>query len=409
MFWDKPVEQALSILKKQVRAPIRLVLWDGREVALSDEPVVTVRLRDTRAASAFARPSLLALAEAYIEGKADLEGDVRAAIRGADAIARAGQGRLFGAKGTLARHSKREDRAAIRHHYDVSNAFYGLWLDPRMVYSCAYFRDESDGLELAQRRKLDHICRKLRLAPGERFLDIGCGWGALVMHAASEYGVDATGITLSENQHAFASERIREAGLEKRCRVLLQDYRDHPGEGTYDKVASVGMFEHVGLRNLPLYFGTVRRLLREKGLFMNHGITTSDPRSRPVGRGAGEFIGRYVFPKGELPHLHLVAREMSEHDLEIHDVECLRPHYAKTLDLWSANFERRFAEAVAASDERTARVWRLYLAGCAYAFEQGWVSVYQILASKLGEPGRADLPLTREWMYREEGPQRSAE
>jgi len=393
-----PIDQALSYLKKNVRAPFRLVLWDGREVALCESPSVTVRLKDARAAAAFARPSLLALAEAYIEGDADVEGDVREAIRGAETLSRTRERSLFGSR-DLGRHSRRDDREAIRHHYDVSNEFYALWLDPRMVYSCAYFRSDGDTLEQAQVQKLDHICTKLRLAPGEKFLDIGCGWGALVMRAAEKYGVDATGVTLSENQFRLATERIRAAGLQDRCRVLLQDYRDHPGEGFYDKVASVGMFEHVGLKNLPVYFGAVQRLLRERGLFLNHGITTSDVHNRAVGMGAGEFIGRYVFPQGELPHLHRVICDMSAQELEVHDVECLRPHYAKTLDIWSASFERSFDAAVAASSERTARIWRLYLAGCAYAFEQRWVSIYQVLASKQKKPGRTDLPLTRDWMY----------
>ena len=399
MFWEKAVDEMLANLKKRVHAPLRLVLWDGREVALSDSPRVTLRLKGTRAASAFKKPSLLALAQAYIEGDADVEGDMREAIRSAEAIARSGARSLFEKTGLDRGHSKREDREAIHHHYDVSNAFYALWLDPRMVYSCAYFREERDSLEQAQLQKLDHICKKLRLSPGERFLDIGCGWGALVMRAAQHYGVQATGITLSENQYQLARERIRAAGLEDRCRVLLQDYRDHPGEQTYDKIASVGMFEHVGLKNLPVYFGVVARLLREHGLFLNHGITSSDTLNRSVGMGAGEFIGRYVFPRGEVPHLHLVAKDMSDQDLEVHDIECLRPHYAKTLDLWSGNFERNFEQAVAASNERTARIWRIYLAGCAYGFEQRWMSIYQILASRQKTSGRSELPLTRDWMY----------
>ena len=400
-WWGKPVDSALSNLKRHVSAPVRLVLWDGREVAFSDVPRVTLRLKDTRAATALMHPSLISLARAYIDGSAELEGDLREAIRGAVAISRAGSKRLFESTGpTNARRSRRDDRDAIHHHYDVSNDFYALWLDPRMVYSCAYFREESDSLEAAQVQKLDHICTKLRLAPGERFLDIGCGWGALAMRAAERYGVDATGITLSENQFRLANERIRAAGLQDRCRVLLQDYRDHEGEGRYDKVASVGMFEHVGLRNLPLYFESVRRLLRERGFFLNHGITSSDVHNRAVGMGAGEFIGRYVFPRGELPHLHRVIHDMSEHDFEVHDVECLRPHYARTLDLWSGSFERCLDAAVKASSERTARIWRLYLAGCAHAFEQRWISIHQVLASRQAGPGRADLPLTRDWMYR---------
>jgi cyclopropane-fatty-acyl-phospholipid synthase len=402
VFWEKPVENVLSNLKKNVSAPVRVVLWDGREVDFSAKPKVTVRLKGMRAAQALMRPSFLSLAEAYIDGDADLEGDLREAIRGAEAFTRAYPKPLFQSEGpTNARHTKRGDREAIQHHYDVSNAFYALWLDPRMVYSCAYFKEEGDSLEAAQLQKLDHICTKLRLAPGEKFLDIGCGWGALAMRAAEKFGVHATGVTLSENQFELANQRIREAGLEDRCRVLLQDYRDSPGEGVYDKIASVGMFEHVGLRNLPVYFSVVRRLLREKGLFLNHGITTADVRSRAVGMGAGEFIARYVFPQGELPHLHLVVRDMSEQNLEVHDVEGLRPHYAKTLGMWSDNFERRLDQAVAAASERTARIWRLYLAGCAHSFEQGWTSIYQILASKQTKPGKAALPLTRDWMYRD--------
>jgi len=401
MFWDKPIEQAISRLQQNVQAPVRVVLWDGREVAFSDNPSVTLRINDSTAVSALQHPSLLTLAEAYIEGKADLEGDVREAIRGAEAISRAMPQPLFRARGpTNGRHSKRGDREAVQHHYDVSNEFYALWLDPRMVYSCGYFRDENDSLETAQLQKLDHICRKLRLAPGERLLDIGCGWGALVMHAAANYGVVATGITLSENQERLANERIRAAGLEGKCRVLLQDYRDVAGEEIYDKIASVGMFEHVGLRNLAGYFGVVRRLLKEQGLFLNHGITSSDVNNSAVGLGGGEFIARYVFPKGELPHLHRAIHDMSEQDLEVHDVESLRPHYAKTLGFWSANFERHLDEAVAVAGERIARTWRLYLAGCAHAFDQGWVSIYQVLASRQTLPGRTALPLTREWMYR---------
>jgi cyclopropane-fatty-acyl-phospholipid synthase len=397
VFWQSPVDHALSSLKQHVHAPVRVVLWDGREMALSEAPQVTLRLNAFEAAAAVARRGALGFAEAYIEGKAELEGDVREAIRTFEKISRSANRRLYDAGRLFARHTKRTDRDSIRHHYDVSNEFYALWLDSRMVYSCAYFRHEDDSIDEAQLQKLDHICRKLRLAPGEKFLDIGCGWGALVIRAAERYGVDATGITLSENQHRLANERIRAAGLQDRCRVILEDYRDH--EGTYDKIASVGMFEHVGLENLPVYFGKVRDLLREGGLFMNHGITTADTQNRSVGMGAGEFIANYVFPNGELPHLHLAVRDMSDQQLEVHDVECLRPHYAKTLGLWSERFEKRMDEAVAATDERTARIWRLYLAGCAHAFEQNWVSIYQVLASKQAQPGRAPLPLTRDWMY----------
>ena len=399
MPFSKPLDDAISSLGREVSAPVRVVLWDGREFQFSEKPSVTLRLRDQRALQALRDPSLLKLAETYIEGGAELEGNVRDAIRSAELLARPRHKALFASAGRR-RHSKGEDRAAIEHHYDVSNEFYALWLDPRMVYSCAYFRSEEDSLEQAQLQKLDHICTKLRLAPGERLLDVGCGWGALVMRAAERYGVDATGITLSRNQYDLANERIRAAGLQNRCRVMLEDYRDHRARTPYDKVASVGMFEHVGLANLPTYFAAVRELLREGGLFLNHGITTSDVENGMVGMGAGEFIDRYVFPQGELPHLHRVVRDMSSQDFEVHDVECLRPHYARTLGLWSDNFERRLDDAVAASSDRTTRIWRVYLAGCAHAFEQRWISIYQVLASKQEGPGLADVPLTRDWMYK---------
>ena len=402
MIFSKPLDHALLEMAGRVSAPLRLVLWDGREFKLSDKPRVTLRFKDRSAAAALRRPSLLSLAEAYIRGEAELEGDVRDAIASAEALARVRPAGSVFTSSPRTRHTRRDDREAIRHHYDVSNAFYALWLDPRMVYSCAYFRHEDDALEAAQLQKLDHVCVKLRLAPGERFLDVGCGWGALVMRAAERYGVEATGITLSEEQFRLANERIRAAGLAGRCRVLLEDYRDHAPARPYDKVASVGMFEHVGLANLAGYFEAAARLLRERGLFLNHGITTSDVDSGSVGLGAGEFIDRYVFPRGELPHLHVVVRGMSASDFEVHDVECLRPHYARTLEHWSRRFEARMADAAAASSERTARIWRLYLAGCAHAFERRWVSIYQVLASKQRRPGFGQLPLTRDWMYEDQ-------
>jgi cyclopropane-fatty-acyl-phospholipid synthase len=260
-----------------------------------------------------------------------------------------------GARHTFShRHSRATDRAAIAFHYDVSNTFYGLWLDDERVYSYAYFENDDDTLEQAQRNKLDHICRKLRLQPGERLLDIGCGWGSLVCWAAKRYGVQAHGITLSERQLEYVQSRIRAAGLERQVTVELRDYRDLPADAAYDKVASVGMFEHVGLANLPAYHATVQRVLRPGGLFLNHGIT--------------------------------------------HDVEGLRPHYALTLRHWVRRLEANREAALREVSEPTYRVWRVYMAACALEFEEGGTGIYQILASKR-DHGRWPLPLSRRDLY----------
>jgi cyclopropane-fatty-acyl-phospholipid synthase len=220
------------------------------------------------------------------------------------------------------------------------------------------------------------------------------------MHAGERYGVQATGITLSENQHALANERIRTAGLQDRCQVLLQDYRDLPGEAVFDKIASVGMFEHVGLKNLPTYFGAIHRWLAPGGIAMNHGLTSIDPESRSVGLGAGEFIEKYVFPHGELPHLSLVVKEMGAAGLEVMDIETLRLHYAKTLSHWSQRLEANLDAARAHSGDKRLRIWRVYLAGCAHAFERNWVTIQQVLAVKPGDPARNPLPWTRDYVYR---------
>ncbi|MDP9083683.1 MAG: cyclopropane-fatty-acyl-phospholipid synthase family protein [Pseudomonadota bacterium] len=293
-------------------------------------------------------------------------------------------------------HSKAENRDAVQFHYDVSNEFYALWLDPAMVYSCAYFQDPSDDLDAAQQAKLELICRKLLLQPGERFLDIGCGWGALVIHAAKKFGVKAHGVTLSPQQLKIARERIAQAGLKDRVSVALQDYRDLAGESSYDKIASVGMFEHVGLKNLPLYFSSVHRLLKPRGLFLNHGITHEfegwdDSLST-------QFINRYVFPDGQLDTVSNIQRVMEKSRFEIADVEALRPHYALTLRRWVARLERNHLAALQHVNEATYRVWRLYMSACALDFEGGNIGIYQVLASKraLGNPA---LPLTRRHLY----------
>jgi cyclopropane-fatty-acyl-phospholipid synthase len=294
------------------------------------------------------------------------------------------------------RHSKHENREAIHFHYDVSNEFYRLWLGRSMVYSCAYFEDAHYSLDDAQQAKLDYICRKLLLRPREQFLDIGCGWGALVIHAARHYGVKAHGITLSEKQFQFAQRRISEEGLEEQVTVELRDYRELHGNEVYDKVASIGMFEHVGLKNLPLYFDTVHRLLKPSGLFLNHGITHAEAGwDKNV---STEFINRYVFPDGQLDKISNIQRFMEDAQFEVADVEALRAHYARTLRAWIMQLEARRERALEYVSESTYRVWRLYMAACALDFEAGHIGIYQVLANKRG-PLHAQLPLTRRHLY----------
>ncbi len=401
MFLEDRIDRKLAELRSRASLPIAIELWNGKRYVLAEPSPVILRVPDASALKYLRHPDLATLGEAYVEGHIDVEGPIDEALRAAEALSRRMGADGRGRRPLLHRlHTRKRDAEAIRYHYDVSNEFYALWLDPRMVYSCAYFRTGNEDLETAQAQKLDHICRKLQLQPGDRFLDIGCGWGALLQWAAEHYGAIATGITLSRNQHALASERIRAAGLQDRCRVLLQDYRDVPGEGVFDKIASVGMFEHVGLKNLPLYFGTIRRLLREGGIALNHGITSVDPDSRTVGLGAGEFIEKYVFPHGELPHLSLVLREISAAGLEVMDVETLRLHYAKTLAHWSGRLEANCKRARTLAGEKRFRIWRVYLAGCAHAFERGWVTIQQVLAVKNDDPAGNPLPWSREYMYR---------
>jgi cyclopropane-fatty-acyl-phospholipid synthase len=365
------------------------------------------------------------LADAYFHGRLDVEGDlyaalglkkhfqeltltgrerfglmadaVRLAFTPARKIAPAGEVRTT----TQFRHdhSPESDREAISHHYDVSNDFYKLFLDERMVYSCAYFHADEDTLEMAQRQKLDHICRKLRLKPGERLLDIGCGWGALVIWAAKHYGVTAHGITLSQAQLDEANRRIAAEGLTDRITVELRDYRALEGQGVYDKVSSVGMFEHVGLANLAQYNATVHRVLKPNGLFLNHGIThEEDGWQKTVDT---EFINRYVFPDGELDRVSTIQGGMEKAQFEIQDVENLRVHYAKTLRHWVSRLESHHDQATIYVSEATYRVWRLYMAASALEFESGGTGIYQILASRRPDarPYPQPVPLTRQDLY----------
>ncbi|HUJ86290.1 MAG TPA: cyclopropane-fatty-acyl-phospholipid synthase family protein [Burkholderiales bacterium] len=401
MLLESRIRKILGELSGKVKLPLALELWNGERYELSPSPTVTLRVPSAGALRYLIKPDLAKLGEAYVEGHLEIRGPIADALRAAEGLSRnLGDGKRGRLPLLRRRHSKRRDAEAIAYHYDVSNDFYALWLDRNMVYSCAYFKTGDEDIDTAQEQKLEHICRKLRLGPGDKLLDIGCGWGGLVRWAAKHYGVDATGITLSRNQHALASERIKAEGLSDRCRVLLQDYRDVPGTAVYDKISSVGMFEHVGLKNLPLYFGVVKRLLKDGGIALNHGITSVDPDSRTVGLGGDDFIERYVFPHGELPHASLALREMAAAGLEVMDIETLRLHYARTLWLWSERLEANLDAALAFAGAKRLRIWRAYLAGCAYGFEQRWVSIHQMLAVKTGDATLNPLPWSRDWIYR---------
>jgi cyclopropane-fatty-acyl-phospholipid synthase len=375
-------------------------------------------------------PSELSIVEAYLSGDVDIEGDFESATELADAIAL--RLRSPRALSTLMRHlialptgepappvhdaraehyvepvGKRHeaerDRAAIRYHYDVGNDFYQLWLDQRMVYSCAYFHRPDYTLDEAQRAKLDLVCRKLRLKPGERLLDVGCGWGALIMHAAEHYGVNALGITLSDAQATLARERIAAAGLGDRCKVEIRDYRAL-GDLRFDKISSVGMVEHVGVDHLPAYFASLYRALRPGGLLLNHGIVSVDAAHRPTRFAWLEsrlwkrnaFIDQYVFPDGRLGPRHAVIAAAEAEGFETRDAESLREHYALTLRSWVARLLREKDRAIAIAGERIFRTWRLYMTASAHFFSTGSINVVQTLFAKPDEQGDAHLPMTRE-------------
>jgi cyclopropane-fatty-acyl-phospholipid synthase len=394
----------LGRIEQRIRdldVPLAITLWNGTRVTPTEQPQVSVTVRSPKVLRSLVRPTMGKLARYYVEEDLDVEGEAREVIRVSEALSGVAAA-PHGASARLRKwigHSRLFDSKAIRYHYDVSDEFFGLWLDRRRVYSCAYFKRGEDTLDVAQEQKLDHICRKLALRPGERFLDIGCGWGALITWAAEHYNVRATGVTLSQNQYDYARKRIAEQGLQDVCEVKLLDYRDVPEEESYDKIASVGMFEHVGRKNLGGYFGKIFRLLRPGGLLLNHGITLNSVGHEELGSDIGSFIDDYVFPGGELSHISRVVEQMSLQGLESWDVESLRPHYARTLWHWVERLEANREAALAAVGEKAYRIWRIYMAGSAHAFERGWMSVHQVLAGRQTTDGRLALPATREYMY----------
>ncbi len=413
-------ERALEERLAPQGVPLAVVLPGGRRLG-SSQPRVTLKLNELSPLAHIATGQVGKVGEDYVEGRLDFEGHMRdlmavaAQIVGDEPLASdaaaaplAWWRNIMRLAKSRARHHHEADAKQIQFHYDVSDDFYSLWLDERRVYSCAYWRDTSTTLEGAQTAKLDHICRKLMLRDGERFLDIGAGWGGLLLWAAEHYGVRADGITLSKNQHAHVNRLIDERGLRGRVTMTLLDYRDLPEEEQYDKIASIGMFEHVGRAQLPVYFAKIRRLLKPGALLMNHGITAGGTHNDQLGAGMGDFIERYIFPGGELLHVSHVLEVMSDSRLEPLDVENLRPHYARTLWAWSDRLESHLDKARSITREAVVRAYRLYLAGSAMSFEQGWISLHQMLAARPngdvnGGPMRgaqSHFPFNREYMYR---------
>jgi cyclopropane-fatty-acyl-phospholipid synthase len=380
--------------------PLRVQTWRG-DILEGAGAKVHLALHTPKALKVLASPTLGGLARAYVEGMIDLKGKAEDILHLGQALCRTDACRT--GKGSEAwkwwRHTRLRDRKNIAYHYNVSNDFYGLWLDKNRIYSCAYFETAEDTLDSAQEKKLDLICRKLMLQPGERLLDIGCGWGGLVLRAAERYGVQATGITLSQNQHDYVQEQIKQRGLQGRVEVHLMDYREVPEADGFDKIASVGMFEHVGRRNLRAYFDKIASLLRPGGLVMNHGITSVALNSKGLSSGISEFVEQYVFPGGELVHASTVMQEMAAAGIEPLDAENLRPHYGRTLWEWVDRLEAQEAEAIRMIGEKRYRIWRIYMAGSAFAFDNNWLALFQILGGKPDQNGRQDYPFNRRHIY----------
>lgn len=433
---DPRVQPARAILARLFGDPAERTFavryWDGSEERGAAAPLFTLVVRRAGALRrVLLPPSELALVEAFLRDDLDVEGSLEAASSLGDMLA--ARLRSLGAVAALlplvralpasdgptgsaaerrfakraARHTKRLDAEAVRFHYDVGNDFYRLWLDDRMQYSCAYFPTGGETLDAAQDAKLSHICRKLRLRTDDRLLDIGCGWGGLLVYAAQRYGVSGVGITLSEPQAAIARARIADAGVGDRCRVEVRDYRDLAGLDRFDKVVSVGMREHVGRRRLPDYFRAAYGALVPGGLFLDHGIVrgggqekrgvTARVARRMWRRDA--FVRRYVFPGGELVALPRLIGDAEAAGFETRDVENLREHYILTLRHWVRRLEAHHAEAVALVGERVYRVWRLYMAATVLGFRGGRLTLCQSLYARPTADGTAHVPLTRADLY----------
>ncbi|MEU1017524.1 MULTISPECIES: cyclopropane-fatty-acyl-phospholipid synthase family protein [unclassified Streptomyces] len=410
--------------------PVRVRAWDGSEAGPPGAPTLVVR--DRRALRHLLwKPGELGLARAWVAGDLDVDGDLyealdrlaafvwerdddapnlrqalreprfRAAVRSLIALSApflppAPPPEEMRRHGRLHLHTKGSDRRAISHHYDVGNDFYELVLGPSMVYSCAYWASPGATLEEAQRDKLELVCQKLALAPGTRLLDVGCGWGSLAIHAAREHGVDVVGVTLSQEQAAYARKRIAEEGLTDRIEIRVQDYRD-VRDGPYDAISSIGMAEHVGSARYLEYARTLHALLAPGGRLLNHQIARR-PQGDESAYSVDEFIDAYVFPDGELAPVGQTVALLERAGFEVRDVEAIREHYALTLRRWVANLEAHWSRAQRLTSPGRARVWRLYMAASALAFEHNRIGVNQVLAVRTPEGGASGLPLrTREW------------
>jgi cyclopropane-fatty-acyl-phospholipid synthase len=387
--------------------------WPGGRAGAAG-PSVLLKLHHRQQLAQLAQGRIGDLADAYVRGDLDIEGALTDVMAVAGALV--GDPVQRGARPFWLRwltrlrshwlHRPWRDADQVRFHYDVCDAFYGLWLDPLRVYSCAYYSQPDVGLAQAQQDKLDLICRKLQLGRGQRFLDIGAGWGGLLLWAAQHYGVRATGITLSRHQHAHVQRLIDDARLGGQVQVRLLDYRDLQDSGSFDRIASVGMFEHVGQAQTRRYFDSLHRLLRPGGLLLNHAIAAGGLANDQLGGGMGAFIERHIFPGGELVHVSRAVQGLAGSGLELVDAENLRPHYARTLWAWSDNLERQLDRARALTNEATVRAYRLYLAGSAMCFERGWLALYQLLAARPDDSAevgrrwaaRSDYPYTRRHM-----------
>jgi cyclopropane-fatty-acyl-phospholipid synthase len=419
----QPAARAMAIVHELLREyhprDFAVELWDGSRWDPEPGQFCRFTWRINNAGglkAAISAATQVALGEAYIYNDFEISGDILAIFPLAEYLAekrfsaveklrlaslllglpaRSNEERLEAKlRGKL--HSRSRDRQAVTFHYDVSNDFYKLWLDAAMVYSCAYFKSAEEGLEAAQVQKFDYICRKLRLRPGERLLDIGCGWGGLILHAAQHYGVHATGITLSQQQLTLAQKRIEEAGLSSRCEVKLLDYRDGEHLGEFEKLVSVGMVEHVGSTALPEYFRAAHRLLKPGGVFLNHGIGRAGNRPQPT---EPTFTDVYVFPDGEMIPISHMLGCAERAGFEVRDVENLREHYFLTLCHWLRRLEAKAEQARNLVGDLKYRIWRLYLAGSAYYFQSGKLDLYQSLVVKSAD-GCSGIPLTREDWYR---------